>query len=196
MAIAALALAGAFVALYLTLYKFGVFGELKCGIGSCETVNTSRWATFLGLPVAAWGLGFYVATLAVALAGAFVALYLTLYKFGVFGELKCGIGSCETVNTSRWATFLGLPVAAWGLGFYLATLAVALLGVQERYADSLVVSRVLVGMSAVGVLFSGWLTYLEAFVIHAYCLWCLISAAIVTMIFAVSVVDMRETGNR
>jgi uncharacterized membrane protein len=131
---------------------------------------------------------------ALSLVGCFVALYLTLYKFGVFGVLKCGVGSCETVNTSRWAEFLGLPVAAWGLAFYLAALAVSLVGVQDRWVDSLAVSRVLVGMSAVGVLFSGWLTYLEAFVIHAYCLYCLVSAAIVTVIFAVAVADLREFG--
>jgi uncharacterized membrane protein len=129
---------------------------------------------------------------ALALTGVFVALYLTLFKLGVFGVLRCGVGSCETVNTSRWATFLGLPVAVWGLGFYLATLAVAVAGVQERLVDSVTVSRVLVGMSAVGVLFSGWLTYLEAFVINAYCLYCLISAGIVTLIFAVSVADLRD----
>lgn len=129
---------------------------------------------------------------ALALAGVFVALYLTLYKFGVFGVLKCGVGSCETVNTSRWATFAGLPVAAWGLGFYLATLALALAGIQERWADSLAVSRVLVAMSAVGVVFSGWLTYLEAFVIHAYCLYCLVSAAIVAAIFVASVGDLKD----
>ena len=129
---------------------------------------------------------------AVALVGLFVALYLTLYKLGVFGVLRCGVGSCETVNTSRWATFLGLPVAVWGLGFYVAVLAVALAGTQERLADSLVVSRVLVAMSVVGVAFSGWLTYLEAFVINAYCLYCLVSAAIVSTIFVASVADWRE----
>jgi uncharacterized membrane protein len=133
-----------------------------------------------------------MAIAALSLVGVFVALYLTLYKFGVFGVLKCGVGSCETVNTSRWATFLGLPVAAWGLGFYLTALAVALVGMQERFADSLAVSRVLVAMSAVGVAFSGWLTYLEAFVINAYCLYCLVSAAIVSVIFVASVSDWRE----
>ena len=96
------------------------------------------------------------------------------------------------MNTSRWATFLGLPVAAWGIGFYLATLAVALVGSGDRHVDSPGISRLLVAMSGVGVLFSGWLTYLEAFVIHAYCMWCLISAAIVAVIFAVSLADMRE----
>lgn len=133
-----------------------------------------------------------MAIAALALTGVFVALYLTLYKLGVFGTLRCGIGSCETVNTSRWATFLGLPVAAWGLGFYLAALAVAVVGTQERHADSLGIAKLLVGMSAVGVAFSAWLTYLEAFVIHAYCLWCLVSAAIVAAIFVVSLADWRE----
>ena len=134
-----------------------------------------------------------MAIAALALVGTFVALYLTLYKFGVFGELKCGLGSCETVNTSRWATFLGMPVAAWGLGFYLVALALAVVGTSDRHADSPTISRLLVGMSAVGVLFSAWLTYLEAFVIHAYCLWCLVSAAIVAVIFVLSVADWRET---
>jgi uncharacterized membrane protein len=133
-----------------------------------------------------------MAIAALSLVGIFVALYLTLYKIGVFGALRCGIGSCETVNTSPWATFLGLPVAAWGLGFYVAALAVAVAGVQERFADSLNVSRLLVGMSAVGVAFSGWLTYLEAFVIHAYCLYCLVSAALVSVIFVASVADWRD----
>ena len=58
------------------------------------------------------------------------------------------------------------------------------------------VSRVLVGMSTVGVAFSGWLTYLEAFVIHAYCMWCLISAAIVSTIFVASVSDWLDYRRR
>ena len=68
-----------------------------------------------------------------ALAGLFVALYLTLYKAGFIGQLTCSIGSCETVNTSRWATFLGLLVAAWGVGFYVGALALSLASVQDRW---------------------------------------------------------------
>ncbi|MEO5589963.1 MAG: vitamin K epoxide reductase family protein, partial [Gemmatimonadaceae bacterium] len=69
MIVAALALAGIFVATYLLLYKLGIIGELSCSVGSCETVNTSKWATFAGLPVAAWGVGWYVAMFGLALAG-------------------------------------------------------------------------------------------------------------------------------
>jgi uncharacterized membrane protein len=127
-----------------------------------------------------------------ALTGLFVALYLTLYKMGIIGHLSCSVGSCETVNTSRWATFLGLPVAAWGLGFYVATLGVAMAGTSERYEDSRTISLALVAMSGWGVVFSAWLTYLELFVINAICMWCIVSAIIVTMIFLVSVLDLRE----
>jgi uncharacterized membrane protein len=41
------------------------------------------------------------------------------------------------------------------------------------------------------VLFSGWLTYLELAVINAICLWCVISAVLVALIFVVSALDLR-----
>ena len=129
---------------------------------------------------------------ALALAGIFVSLYLTLYKVGIIGELSCSIGSCETVNTSKWSRFLGLPVAAWGLLFYLDVFAIALVSTFPRFEDERVLSLVLVAEAAVGVLFSAWLTYLELFVIHAICVWCVTSAAIVTVILLVAIADLRE----
>jgi len=132
---------------------------------------------------------------ALALAGIFISLYLTLYKLGVIGELSCSIGSCETVNTSKWSRFLGLPVAAWGLLFYLDVFAVALLSTFPRFEDERAFSIVLVAESLVGVLFSAWLTYLELGVIHAICIWCVTSAVIVTLILLVSVLDFREFSN-
>ena len=69
MIVAALALAGIFISLYLTLYKLGMIGELSCSIGSYEPVNSSKWSRFLRPPLAAWGPLFYLAVFAVALAG-------------------------------------------------------------------------------------------------------------------------------
>lgn len=126
---------------------------------------------------------------ALALAGIFIALYLTLYKLGAIGELSCRIGSCETVNSSPWAVFLGAPVAVWGVGFYVVTFAVAIAGLQGRFAESRRLSLALVMLSGIGVVFSGWLTYLELFVIRAICQWCVVSAVIVFAIFVVSVWD-------
>jgi uncharacterized membrane protein len=131
-----------------------------------------------------------------ALVGVFVALYLSLYKLGYIGQLSCSIGSCEQVNTSRWAVFLGLPVALWGVGFYAVVLALALAGTPTRFLASRHVSRALVAFSGTGLLFSAYLTTLELFVIHAICMWCVSSATIVTLIFAASVADLRATRDR
>jgi len=130
---------------------------------------------------------------ALALAGIFISLYLTLYKFGVIGELSCTIGSCETVNTSKWSRFLGLPVAAWGLLFYIDVFLIAFVGTLQRFEDEPIISLVIVAEAAVGVLFSAWLTYLELAVIHAICVWCVTSALIVTAILGVSIADYRES---
>jgi uncharacterized membrane protein len=135
-----------------------------------------------------------VATL--ALIGFFVAAYLALYKMEVIGKLTCSIGSCETVNASRWAIFAGLPVASWGAGFYFVTLCVAIAGIQARFAESRGVSLALVALTGWGVLFSAWLTSLELFVIHAICIWCVTSAIIVTLTFIASVLDFRELKRR
>jgi len=129
---------------------------------------------------------------ALALAGIFISLYLTLYKLGIIGELSCSIGSCETVNTSKYSRFLGLPVAAWGLLFYLDVFALALIGTLPRFEDERAFSIILVAEAAVGVLFSAWLTYLELAVIHAICIWCVTSAVIVTVILGVSISDLRD----
>ena len=128
---------------------------------------------------------------ALALAGIFISLYLTLYKIGVIGELSCSIGSCETVNLSKWSRFIGLPVAAWGLLFYLDVFAIALVGTLPRFENEPLISLVLTAEAAVGVLFSAWLTYLELAVIHAICIWCVTSAVVVTLIFLTSALDLR-----
>jgi uncharacterized membrane protein len=129
---------------------------------------------------------------ALALAGIFISTYLTLFKLGIIGELSCSIGSCETVNTSRWSSFFGLPVAAWGLFFYLDLFGIALLGTTPRLEDEPLVSIVLAGEAGVGVIFTAWLTYLELAVIHAVCMWCVFSAVIVAAIFLLSVADLRS----
>ena len=132
-----------------------------------------------------------VATL--SLAGIFVALYLLLYKLGMIGNLSCSVGSCETVNSSKWATFLGLPVAGWGVAWYVAMFVLAVVSTGSRFAESSLVSLVLLGVATSGLIFSLYLTYLELFVINAICQWCVVSAVIVTIIFFFTLADWRET---
>ena len=128
---------------------------------------------------------------ALALGGVGLATYLAMYKLGMIGTLSCSIGQCETVNLSKWATLWGVPVAVWGVGFYVLLFAVALAGTTDRFVDAPWVSHALLGLTSWGVLFSGWLTYLELFVINAVCMFCVISAILVTVIFLVSVLEWK-----
>lgn len=126
-----------------------------------------------------------------AMGGVVLAIYLSLYKLGMITELTCAVGSCETVQLSEWATFLGLPVAVWGVGAYLAVLALALIGLQPAFAESRAISWLMVGLNTWNVLFSGWLTYLELYVIDAICMWCVVSAVLMLAIFVLSLLDLR-----
>jgi uncharacterized membrane protein len=126
-----------------------------------------------------------------AVVGICIALYLTLYKFGVIGVLSCSIGSCETVNTSKWSMLFGLPIATWGLAAYAALLVLAIVGGTASREDSVPIAQLLVALAAFSVLFSAWLTYLELFVIHAICIWCVTSAVLWVVILGVCLVDLR-----
>lgn len=127
-----------------------------------------------------------------ALIGLGIAIYLSMYKLGYLGVIQCTIGGCEKVQTSRYAEFLGQPVAVWGVGAYVTMLVLALMGIQPRFQHERWVALALFGVSAVGVVFSAYLTYLEAFVIHAWCQWCVISAILVTLIFLLSIPGLRQ----
>jgi uncharacterized membrane protein len=127
-----------------------------------------------------------------ALAGFFVALYLWLWKLGIVGSLVCGPGgSCEYVQSSPQSAIFGLPVALYGVVGYLALFVTGLVGVQPRWAERREPTVLLAVLSGLGMLFSGYLTYLEAAVLHAWCRWCLGSAGIITAIFVTSVVGLR-----
>ena len=129
----------------------------------------------------------------VSLLGLFIGAYLSLYKFGYIGTLTCGIGSCETVQMSRWSVFLHVPVATWGVGFYALMLALSIAGLQPRFEDSARLSLVTLLLTGWGIVFTAWLNYLEGFVIHAWCEWCLGSAAFVLVLFGLAVADFRRT---
>jgi uncharacterized membrane protein len=127
-----------------------------------------------------------------ALVGCFVALYLWLHALGVGGPLKCGTGGCDTVQTSRWAVLLGLPVALYGVVGYFAILVVALAALRPAALVQPQWNLLLLGLATAGVLFTAYLTYLELFVIHAICRWCVGSAVIITLIWIVSLLSLRS----
>ena len=132
-----------------------------------------------------------------ALVGLFVALYLWLHALGFGGAIKCGAsGGCETVQTSQWAVFLGMPVAFYGVVGYLALLVVALAALRPTALAQRTWNLLLLGLATVGVVFTAYLTYVELFLIHAICRWCVGSAVIITLIWIVSLLSLRTPGIR
>jgi uncharacterized membrane protein len=128
-----------------------------------------------------------------ALVGLFVALYLWLHALGFGGAIKCGAsGGCETVQTSQWAVFFGFPVAFYGVVGYLAVLIVALVALRPAALAERKWNVMLVGLATVGVFFTAYLTYIELFVIHAICRWCVGSAVIITLIWIVALAALRR----
>lgn len=133
-----------------------------------------------------------MAVAALALVGFFIALYLWLWMTGVIGELACGDAGCETVQLSEHAKLFGVPVSLVGMLGYAALFGASLVGLGERWVDRREPTLVLVALSAVGVAYSAYLTYLEAAVIHAWCRYCVASAIVMVLVFGASLAGMWE----
>jgi uncharacterized membrane protein len=128
---------------------------------------------------------------ALAVVGLLISGYLTwVHYMGVAPVCVGGGGGCETVQASSYATILGVPVAALGLVGYSGLLLSAFLGGGAGAYLGLLVALV-------GALFSAYLIYLELFVIHAICEWCVASATVMVAALicaAVGVWRLSEEG--
>jgi uncharacterized membrane protein len=127
-----------------------------------------------------------------SLLGLFVSAYLYLYKIGRIGTLACGTGGCEMVQTSPWSRIAGVEVALIGVIGYALLFAVALLALQPGLAPRRWPADLLSALAAGGVLFTAYLTWLELFVIHAICRWCVGSAVIIVSVLVLALLARRR----
>ena len=114
--------------------------------------------------------------IAICFIGILVSAYL-FYARLTGGELVCGISNCNTVNSSKYSVLLGIPLSAWGLLFYIGMIFLLLIGKYKLFYLA----------SIFGLLFSAYLTFLEFFVIKAWCQWCLLSAWLTVCLFVLAV---------
>ena len=128
-----------------------------------------------------------------SLLGLFLSAYLYLYKIGRIGTLACGAGGCETVQQSPWSRFAGIEVSLIGMAGYAGLLLVSLVALQPGPSTRRWPTTLLVVLSGLGVAFTAYLTYLELFVIHAICRWCVGSAVIILAILVVALLDQRRS---
>lgn len=118
----------------------------------------------------------------VALIGLADSIYLTIHHLS--GEqVPCSVtGGCETVLTSYYAEIAGIPLAAFGAAAYFLAFSLAILAAFEN-RKLWFLFGVQVSLMAI---FSLWLFYLQAFVIKAFCQFCLLSATICLTLFVIA----------
>jgi uncharacterized membrane protein len=108
-----------------------------------------------------------------------IAGYLT-YVHYAGGTALCASGGCEQVQTSPYSRLAGLPVALLGQLAYATIAGLLVTGDNER------TWMAVLGVAAVGLGFSLYLTYREVFTLQALCPWCVASAAIMALLFGLT----------
>jgi uncharacterized membrane protein len=121
--------------------------------------------------------------LIVSVIGFIDAAWLTIQHL-TGGPVPCLVSGCETVTTSQYATIGPIPIAALGAVYYVTLALVSIAIMNQQRGDWL--QRISL-VPITGFLFSLYLVYLQAFVIEAYCLYCLVSAATSTVLFLIGV---------
>ena len=114
----------------------------------------------------------------VAVAGIAVAGYLTYVHYQPNALICTSSGGCETVQESSYAELAGVPVALLGLLAWIAVLA--LVAWDTELARTLVAA---VALGAAG--FAVYLISLQAFVIDAWCVWCLVNDVVLVPLLAI-----------
>jgi uncharacterized membrane protein len=130
----------------------------------------------------------YAVAALLALLGLADAVYLTVEH--VTGQsVRCTIiAGCSEVLSSSYAVVAGIPLAMIGAAAYFSVFSLATLAAFGYR----VAGRLLVPLIALMVLVSLWLIYLQAFVIRAFCQFCLLSAAITFMLMVTAWFARKE----
>lgn len=113
-----------------------------------------------------------------------------------FSELDAAgqIGfDCSAVVSSGAGTFLGLSNITWGLGFYGAVALLTFLIFSFGNRKRAWLHGVRVGLLTGGVLYSGYLVYVQVQVVEALCALCLLSAIIAAFLFAGQITILAGT---
>jgi uncharacterized membrane protein len=128
------------------------------------------------------GVGWDAALAVVALVGLLDACYLTVEHL-TGQSVRCMIVTgCDEVLQSKYATFAhgivsgGIPVAALGALAYFTVFSLSTLAAFGYDGTRRLVAPLVILM----FLATLWFFYLQAFVIHAFCAYCLLSAAVTT----------------
>jgi protein-disulfide isomerase len=131
-----------------------------------------------------------VALLAAIVGSAASAYLLVEYVTGQPGLCLTGSG-CDLVRASAFAYPLGIPLPLIGLAFYLVAIWLTMASPEARALGGPPARIALLGVALAGAIASAILTGLEAFVIRAFCSWCLVQAAASVVLLAAAAMASR-----
>lgn len=120
--------------------------------------------------------------LLIAFLGLADAGYLTSHFYSEIPP-PCTIGGCETVLTSTYSAVAGVPIALAGAAYYGTLIILVITSLLKKRATWLVAA---LALTPVGFLASLYLLAIQVFVLRSYCIYCLASAAISTLLFVIA----------
>lgn len=130
----------------------------------------------------------YVATALLSLVGLADAVYLTVQHL-TGQSVRCTVTSgCSEVLSSSYAVVGGYPLAGLGAAAYFTVFSLAILAVFGYR----IAGRLLLPLVGGMFLVSLYLVYLQAFVIRAFCQYCLLSAAVTTGLMILAVLAWKK----
>ncbi len=135
-----------------------------------------------------------IVTTVVAVAAVGVSIYLTLVHYAG-APLACssnGAINCEKVITSPQSVIFGIPVAVYGLAFWVVAVALSLPPMWRATATWIATARM--AFATVGIVFVLYLIYVELFEVRAICLWCTSVHALTFVFFLLVVTGWQDTG--
>ena len=119
-----------------------------------------------------------------SLAGIAVSSFSLYHHYDRSGSSFCNINetfNCDIVNRSVYSTVFGIPVALIGILGYAALLGLATLHRQHDNTPKMLLAASLGGMA-----FALYLTYIEGFILAAWCVLCLSSLGLISLIAVLS----------
>lgn len=132
-----------------------------------------------------------------AIVGSLITGYLTLLHYNTQVPLTCvaqgGLINCADVLHSAQSMVAGIPVATWGLGWFLIMVLLLLLALRAEWHDRL--QSLLTGWNTAGALVVVYLVYVEFDILHAICFWCSVLHLIILALLGLQVVAGREFGS-
>jgi uncharacterized membrane protein len=126
---------------------------------------------------------FYTVAALIAIAGLAEATYLTVSHLAGETVVCGGSGSCMEVLGSKYARIGNIPLAGFGALAYYAAFSCATFAAFGYARARFLFALVVCGMFLVTL----WLLFVQAFLLHAFCKYCLFSAAMIFLLAGIAV---------